>query len=104
MRDYAFKSYYYLHILFKECHEQIRVLSQQAGNVVKQEGGDNDLVQRIAQSAYFQPIHDQLTTLLDPSTFTGRASEQVEEFLQEEVAPVLALYPGLSNINVELKV
>jgi len=30
----------------QDCHEQIRVLSQQAGDVVKKEGGDNDLIQR----------------------------------------------------------
>jgi len=88
----------------QECHEQIRVLSQEAGNVVKQEGKDNDLVQRIASSQYFQPIHDQLEEMLDPSTFIGRAPEQVEEFLQEEVQPVLSKYPGLVNCNVELKV
>ncbi|EFX87648.1 hypothetical protein DAPPUDRAFT_306459 [Daphnia pulex] len=88
----------------QECHEQIRVLSQQAGNVVKQEGGDNDLVQRIAQCSYFQPIHDQIQGLLDPATFIGRAPQQVDEFLQEEVAPVLAMYPGLTSNAVEFKV
>jgi adenylosuccinate lyase len=90
-------------ILEQECHEQIRVLSQEAGNVVKQEGGDNDLVQRIARSSYFEPIHSQLESLLDPSTFIGRAPEQVEEFLKEEVQPVLAKYPGLVNIMTEFK-
>lgn len=81
------------------------MLSQQAGNVVKQEGGDNDLVQRIATCNYFQPIHNQIQSLLDPATFIGRAPEQVEEFLQEEVAPILAMYPGVAdNVFVELKV
>lgn len=79
-------------------------MSQQAGNVVKQEGGDNDLVQRIAQCSYFQPIHDQIQGLLDPATFIGRAPQQVDEFLQEEVAPVLAMYPGLTSNAVEFKV
>ncbi|KZS13963.1 Adenylosuccinate lyase [Daphnia magna] len=88
----------------QECHEQIRVLSQQAGNVVKQQGGNNDLVQRIASCSYFQPIHDQIQCLLDPKTFIGRAPQQVDEFLQEEVAPVLALYPGLTSNSVEFKV
>ena len=90
--------------LLKECHEQIRVLSQQAGNVVKQEGGDNDLVQRISTCDYFKPIHDQIQSLLDPSTFIGRAPQQVDEFLLEEVNPVLAMYPELANNVVELKV
>lgn len=79
-------------------------MSQQAGNVVKQEGGDNDLVERIEQSAYFEPIRDQLRSLLDPSTFIGRAPEQVDEFIQEEVSPILAKYGELSKVSVELKV
>lgn len=88
----------------QKCHERIRVLSQEAGDVVKKQGKDNDLVQRIANCSYFQPIHDQLEALLNPSTFIGRAPEQVEEFLQEEVQPVLSKYPNLVDRDVELKV
>ncbi|KAL8593196.1 hypothetical protein ACOMHN_009851 [Nucella lapillus] len=73
----------------QECHEQIRVLSQQAGNHVKQEGGDNDLVERIRQCEYFAPVHSQLQVLLDPATFVGRAPVQVETFLQTEVEQAL---------------
>ena len=61
----------------QECHEQIRVLSQQAGNNVKQQGGDNDLLARIRQCGYFAPVHAQLEALMDPSTFIGRAPAQV---------------------------
>lgn len=68
------------------------------------EGGDNDLVQRINQCSYFKPIHDQIESLLDPTTFVGRAPEQVEEFLTSEVIPVLAEYTDLENAPIELKV
>lgn len=78
----------------QECHEEIRVHSQAAGNKVKQEGLENDLVERIKAAPYFSPIHDQIDTLLSPSTFTGRASQQVEEFLKLEVEPVLKKYEG----------
>jgi adenylosuccinate lyase len=61
----------------QECHEQIRVLSQAAGEQVKREGRENDLVDRIRDCPYFAPVHDQLGHLLDPSSFTGRAPEQV---------------------------
>ena len=61
----------------QECHEHIRVLSQQAGAQVKQLGLDNDLVERIKSTPYFAPIIPQLDSLLDPSTFVGRAPEQV---------------------------
>ncbi|KAK9681344.1 Adenylosuccinate lyase C-terminus [Popillia japonica] len=74
------------------CHEKIRVLSHQAAAEVKQHGRDNDLIDRIKGDSYFEPILDELDKLLDPSSFTGRAAEQVDEFLKEEVKPVLAMY------------
>lgn len=74
------------------CHEKIRVLSHEAGAQVKQHGKDNDLVERIKSDAYFAPILDQLEHILDAKTFTGRAADQVQEFFNEEVAPVLSKY------------
>ena len=61
----------------QECHEHIRVLSQEAGAQVKQYGKDNDLVERIQATAYFSQIHDKLSELLNPATFIGRAPQQV---------------------------
>uniref|UniRef100_A0A8W7PT23 Adenylosuccinate lyase n=1 Tax=Anopheles coluzzii TaxID=1518534 RepID=A0A8W7PT23_ANOCL len=74
------------------CHEKIRVLSHEAGAQVKQHGKDNDLVERIRADPYFAPILGQLSSILDPKTFTGRAAEQVVEFVTEEVNPIVALY------------
>lgn len=76
----------------QECHERIRVLSQQAGAQVKQYGKDNDLVERIKNDPYFAPVLGKLNEILDASTFTGRAPDQVLEFLEEEVKPILELY------------
>ncbi|KAJ2354282.1 adenylosuccinase ade13, partial [Coemansia sp. RSA 2611] len=76
----------------QECHEQIRVLSHEAAAVVKQQGGDNDLIERVRACAYFAPIRDELDALLDPATFIGRAPEQVDRFLADFVAPALAPY------------
>lgn len=78
----------------QECHEKIRVLSQLAGQVVKQEGRPNDLIERIRQDVYFKPIWDDLDHLLNPSTFIGRAPEQVDEFLSNEVDPLLNKFHG----------
>ena len=88
----------------QECHEQIRVLSHQAGDVVKCQGKDNDLIERIKTCDYFAPIHDKIDQLMDPSTFIGRAPEQVTEFLHEEVAPVLVRYGGQLEGKVTLSV
>ncbi|KAI7900258.1 adenylosuccinate lyase [Cokeromyces recurvatus] len=76
----------------QECHEQIRVLSHQAAHVVKMEGGENDLIERIKKTNYFEPIWNDLPQLLDPSTFIGRAPEQVDSFLLKHVKPALAPY------------
>ncbi|CAG9855320.1 unnamed protein product [Phyllotreta striolata] len=74
------------------CHEKIRVLSQEAGAQVKRFGKDNDLIERVRADPYFKPILAELDGLLDPSTYTGRAAEQVSEFLSEEVEPILLKY------------
>lgn len=74
------------------CHEKIRVLSHEAAAEVKQHGRDNDLINRVKADPYFKPILGELDTLLDPSTFTGRAGDQVTEFIEEEVKPILNNY------------
>ncbi|KAL3877746.1 hypothetical protein ACJMK2_035408 [Sinanodonta woodiana] len=81
----------------QECHEQIRVMAQAAGMMVKQQGEDNDLVERIKSSQYFAPIHSQLHKIMDPSTFIGRAPQQVTKFIQTEVTP--ALQPFASKLE-----
>lgn len=83
------------------CHEKIRVLSQEAGAQVKQFGKDNDLVDRIRQDLYFQPILGNLEAILDAKTFTGRAGQQVTDFIVEEVDPILKRYESVvKNIQV----
>ena len=60
---------------------------------MKQEGKSNDLIERIRQSGFFEPIHADLDGLLDPSTFTGRAAQQVDRFTQPNGEVDLALKP-----------
>lgn len=85
----------------QECHEKVRVLSHQAGAVVKEQGGENDLIDRVKRDAYFEPIWPQLGSLLDPQTFVGRAAEQVDSFLSEWVQPALKPYEKeLENVKL----
>ncbi|XP_017461017.1 PREDICTED: adenylosuccinate lyase-like [Rhagoletis zephyria] len=88
------------------CHEKIRVLSQEAGAQVKQHGKDNDLVERIRKDTYFEPILNKLDEILDAHTFTGRASDQVDDFINDEVEPLLEKYKEcLKKIqNVQLNI
>lgn len=71
-----------------------------AGAVVKGEGKPNDLLERIAKDPLFKCVHDMLDTLVDPKLFIGRSKEQVEEFLAEEVGPVLEKEKGLLGKEV----
>jgi adenylosuccinate lyase len=73
----------------QELHEAIRVHSMAAGAVVKGEGKPNDLMERIAKDPMFAAVHDKLGTLIDPKLFVGRAPEQVDEFIAEEIQPIL---------------
>ena len=81
----------------QEVHERIRVLSQEAAAVVKEQGGDNDLIERIKADKFFAPIWDELDSLLEPSTFVGRAPQQVEKFINNDVQNALAPYSYMIN-------
>lgn len=93
----------------QEAHERIRVLSHEAASVVKNQGRDNDLIERIRADTFFAPIVPELDAMLDPKTFVGMAPRQVEKFLEPrgEVATALERYAeGLSRggERVELSV
>lgn len=73
-----------------------------AGRRVKEEGASNDLLQRIAQDALFSAVHDHLDQLLDPAQFVGRAPQQVTEFLEQCIDPILVQYADkLADIRVD---
>ena len=84
----------------QQCHEEIRVLSHQAARVVKEEGGENDLVARIKKTPYFAPLVPHIDRLLDPNTFIGRAPQQVDRFLEREVGPALQPFRSILDAGV----
>lgn len=89
----------------QDCHEEIRVLSHQASAVVKQEGGDNDLIERVRNTEYFKPIWGDLDDLLNPSTFVGRAPQKTEKFVKQDVAEALKPFEKyITEEQVALKV
>ncbi len=88
----------------QEVHEVIRVHSQAASSVVKQRGGDNDLLERIRGDQFFSAIHGRLDELLDPSTFVGRAPQQTLAYLDGEVAEALAPWRDRLSGGGELRV
>lgn len=86
-------------------HERIRVLSQEAGRNVKELGLSNNLIELIAADPMFGMNREALTAHLEPSRYIGRCPEQVTEFLEGSVKPVLVRHAeALSTGSVELKV
>ena len=73
----------------QQLHERLRIHSQAAGNVVKEEGLPNDLLSRIAADPLFQTTEAELQSLLDPTLYTGRSAQQVDEFLSNLIRPLL---------------
>ena len=86
----------------QELHERIRQHSQAAGAVVKQEGGENDLLKRLAGDEAFAAI--DLTATLNPAQFVGRAPEQVDEFIGQIVDPIRKKYPDALGGEAEVHV
>lgn len=88
----------------QELHERIRIHSMAASRMVKEEGKENDLLERIAQDSAFGVTLEELRALIDPSKYVGRAPQQTEEFLREQVAPVLKEYEGVQLEKAEINV
>lgn len=88
----------------QELHEKIRAHSMEAAKTVKQEGLDNDLLQRIASDEAFSAINGRLDEIVNVKNFIGFAPKQVEDYLSNEVQPLLAKYPEGLNIQAEINV
>lgn len=87
----------------QELHEQIREHSMDAGKRVKVDGESNDLIERIANDPLFGMTLEELNSVLEPSNYIGRCPEQVVEFIESEVNPILA-NADVTDIQVDLKV
>ena len=84
----------------QELHEKIRIHSQAAARAVKQDGLPNDLMARLQEDPAFAGAN--LSAAMDASRYIGRAPQQVDEFLAEVVAPILARYGASLDGNESL--
>ena len=87
----------------QEIHERIRVHSQAAAYRMKAEGLDNDLLERIAGDDAFKMERGMLNELLDAKKYTGRAEEQTEKFIANEIDPILSGEAAMNNMG-EIKI
>ena len=88
----------------QELHEIIRTHSMEAAKQVKMEGKANDLVERILANENFPIDKEKMLSLLDPVNFIGFASIQTEEFLNNEIQPILDKNKDMLGMDFELKV
>ncbi len=89
----------------QQLHERIRVHSQEAGRNVKELGLTNDLIELLAADPMFGLSREELTAHMEPSRYIGRCPQQVDDFLNDCVRPVLeANRSALEEGAVELKV
>lgn len=73
----------------QDLHERIRVHSLAAAKVIKEEGGSNDLVDRIAGDPSFGITKEEILEVLRPELYTGCAGLQVTDFIENVVKPML---------------
>ena len=86
-------------------HEEIRKMSIEAGRVVKEEGGQNNLLELIAQNPMFGMSLKEISAHMDPSLYIGRCPQQVDEFLADFIQPKLDKYAAALKADaVELTV
>ena len=88
----------------QELHEKIRRYSMEAGRMVKEEGEDNNLVDLIAADPAFGLTREEILAVMRPENFVGRAPEQVSDFLNEFVYPIVEKNKELLGVKVEINV
>ena len=88
----------------QELHERIRIHSMEASRRVKEEGKNNDLLERISNDEKFSSVKDEIVNLVDPQKFIGRAPGQVEDFIETQVTPILTRNADRLNLNVDINV
>ena len=86
----------------QELHERIREHSMAAGKRIKEEGLDNDLIDRIAADPMFGMSREEIMAHLDPAAYIGRCPAQVDDFLNGEVYPRIAPYAAGEDMEVEI--
>ncbi|MBQ7322980.1 MAG: adenylosuccinate lyase [Clostridia bacterium] len=88
----------------QELHEEIRMLSMEAGKNVKVDGKENNLIELIKQDEMFAPVWDHLDEILDAKKFIGRAPSQVTEFIENEIQPILDKHKELLGEKGDVRV
>lgn len=85
-------------------HEKLRQYAMEAGKHVKEEGLENNLIELVLNDPDFGLNADELNAILKPENFTGRSSQQVEEFVRDCIKPILEDNKDILGETAELSV
>ncbi|MEA4826310.1 MAG: adenylosuccinate lyase [Clostridium sp.] len=88
----------------QELHERIRVLSMEAARRVKEEGLNNDLIERIINDSSFKMSRDEILSIIDPNKFIGRSVGQVDDFINNSIKPILENNKNILGLDVSINV
>lgn len=88
----------------QELHDRIRKHSMEAAKRVKEEGLENDLINRIVKDPIFKMSEEEINAILHAKNFIGRSPGQVDDFINEVIKPILEENKDILNISVELRV
>lgn len=88
----------------QELHERIRTHSMAAAKTVKEEGKPNDLLHRIAADPAFNISEEEISRIIKPENFTGRAEQQTLDFISEVIAPILRENSEDIGVKTEINV
>ncbi len=85
-------------------HEALRLHTHEVARKWKEEGIKEDFIKKIANDSTFDLSLDELHELLMPTHFIGRAPEQVREFLESEVKPILKRHEQIQAYRLEIEI
>lgn len=88
----------------QQLHERIRVHSMEASRIIKEEGGENDLLDRIAADPVFGVTREELEQTVRPERYVGRAPQQTEDFIRQVVQPILGKYQNIEEKKPDITV
>ena len=88
----------------QELHERLGEHAVAAAAVDKQEGQPNDMIARVEADPAFGLTREEIESELQPEAFTGRAPQQVEEYLDSYIRPLLSANPDDIGLTAELSV
>jgi adenylosuccinate lyase len=83
----------------QEIHERLRLHSRESTTAVLEHGEPNPFLELVADDPEVPLDRDELDALLDPVRFIGRAPEQVADYLETVVRPLLADAGELPEAN-----